>query len=49
MSLILRQIKGEKLTIPEMDGNLTYLESLEFAPKKCKLSLCKMISPSKQN
>lgn len=28
MSLILRQIKGEKLTIPEMDGNLTYLESL---------------------
>lgn len=28
MSLILRQAKGEKLTIPEMDGNLTYLESL---------------------
>ena len=28
MSLILRQIKGEKLTIPEMDGNLTYQESL---------------------
>lgn len=28
MPLILRQDKGSKLTIPEMDGNLTYLEDL---------------------
>ena len=28
MSLILRQVKGEKLTIVEMDDNLTYLEDL---------------------
>jgi hypothetical protein len=28
MSLILRQVKGEKLTIVEMDGNLIYLEDL---------------------
>ena len=28
MSLILRQQKGSKLTISEMDGNLTYLEEL---------------------
>jgi hypothetical protein len=28
MSLITRQGKGSKLTIQEMDGNLTYLESL---------------------
>lgn len=26
MSLILRQVKGSKLTIPEMDGNLVYLD-----------------------
>jgi hypothetical protein len=28
MSLVTRQGKGSKLTIQEMDGNLTYLESL---------------------
>ena len=28
MSLILRQAKGSKLTIEEMDGNLTYLEQI---------------------
>lgn len=28
MALILRQTKGSKLTIAEMDGNLTYLEGL---------------------
>ena len=28
MSLVLRSVKGSKLTIAEMDGNLTYLESL---------------------
>ena len=31
MSLILRQVKGSKLTIPEMDDNLTYLESLALS------------------
>jgi hypothetical protein len=30
MSLITRQQKGSKLTIPEMDGNLLYLESNGF-------------------
>lgn len=28
MALILRKVKGEKLSIAEMDGNLSYLESL---------------------
>ena len=28
MTLILREVKGSKLTIPEMDGNLQYLEDL---------------------
>ncbi len=28
MGLILRSVKGSKLTISEMDGNLTYLQSL---------------------
>lgn len=32
MPLILRQVKGSKLTIPEMDGNLTYLENTAIAP-----------------
>jgi hypothetical protein len=31
MPLILRQVKGSKLTIPEMDGNLVYLENLANA------------------
>ena len=34
MPLILRQQKGSKLTIPEMDGNLTYLEGLSSFSKK---------------
>ena len=28
MSLVLREIKGSKLTFAELDGNFTYLESL---------------------
>ena len=28
MSLVLRETKGSELTISEMDGNLTYLETL---------------------
>lgn len=31
MALILRSVKGSKLTISEMDGNLTYLESLALS------------------
>ena len=31
MTLILRSVKGSKLTISEMDGNLTYLQSLALS------------------
>jgi hypothetical protein len=38
MSLITRQAKGSKLTIQEMDGNLTYLEALATGSTPQELS-----------
>ena len=44
MSLILRQVKGSKLTTPEMDGNFTYLEGLASGGGVITLSLADAIT-----
>jgi hypothetical protein len=49
MSIVTRQGKGSRLTIQEMDGNFTYLESISGVPQVIYISLLEILTLIENN